>query len=61
MRGRPANQMTHRRQQVLERYQAAAHDGERISLARMARECGIADYRNARRTLRDLKRMGALA
>jgi len=60
MRGRPAGQMTHRRQQVLERYSEAATTGECISLARMARECGLCDYREARRVVGDLKRLGAI-
>ena len=61
MRGRPAGQMTHRRQQVLECYQEAAAHGVPISLSRMARETGLYDYRKARRVLGDLRRMGALA
>lgn len=61
MRGRPANQMTHRRQQVLERYQACAQSGESISLARMARECGLYDFRDARRIVGELRKMGELA
>lgn len=60
MRGRPAGKMTHRRRLVLERYSEAANAGERISLARMARECGLNSYRDARRTLQDLQRIGAL-
>lgn len=61
MRGRPAGRMTHRRTQVLERYVDAAADGQRISLARLARECGLYDYREARRVVRDLRKYGALA
>jgi hypothetical protein len=53
--------MTHRRQQVLKRYVDAAQSGERINLARMARECGLHSYRDARRTLKDLRTIGALA
>jgi len=52
--------MTRRRQKVLERYIDASTNGERISLARMARECGLNSYRDARRTLRDLERLGAI-
>ncbi len=59
-RGRPPAQMTHRRRQVLERIMDAAADGERISLARLARECGLTDYRNARRIVRELNRMGVI-
>lgn len=61
IRGRPPGLMTHRRTQVLERYVDAAEDGQRISLARLARECGLYDYRDARRTLKDLRKIGALA
>jgi hypothetical protein len=53
--------MTHRRQRVLETYIDAAVNGERISLARMARECGLNSYRDVRRTIRDLRELGALA
>lgn len=60
MRGRPAGQMTHRRQQVLERYITMAKTGERISLSRMARECGLHSYRDARRTLNDLRKLELL-
>lgn len=59
-RGRPPGQMTHRRRQVLEEYIDAAQDGERISLARIARRCGLHDYRDARRIVTDLKRLGAI-
>lgn len=60
MRGRPSGQMTHRRRQVLERYQEAVKSGETISLARMARECGMYDFRDARRVVADLRRLGAV-
>lgn len=59
-RGRPTGQMTHRRKQILERITQEAAEGKRISLARLARECGLTDYRNARRIVRDLNRMAAL-
>jgi len=59
-RGRPAGLMTHRRQQVLEEIADAVAHGESITLARLARRCGLYDYRNARRIMRDLKEMGAI-
>jgi hypothetical protein len=59
-RGRPAGQMTHRRRQVLEALTQAACEGERITLARLARRCGLYDYRHARRVVGDLRRIGAL-
>lgn len=59
-RGRPSGQMTHRRRQVLEEYIDAAQCGERISLAQIARRCGLYDYREARRIVSDLKGMGEL-
>lgn len=58
--GRPRGQMTSRRRQVLERIIDAAQEGERLSLACIARTCGLYDYRDARRIVSDLKGMGAL-
>lgn len=57
---RPAGTMTHRRQQVLAEHMEAAERGERISLARLARTCGLYDYRDAKRILADLRKMGAV-
>ena len=59
-RGRPAGQMTHRRQQVLAEIADAVAQGERVTLASLARRCGLHDYRNARRIMSDLKRIGAV-
>jgi len=59
-RGRPAGLMTHRRRQVLEQITAAVSSGERVTLARLARGCGLHDYRDARRVMTDLKKMGAI-
>lgn len=59
-RGRPSGQMTHRRRQVLEEYIGAARAGEPISLARLARRCGLYDYREARRIVSDLRKIGAI-
>lgn len=61
MRGRPANQMTRRRRQVLDQYETAAKSGEPISMARLARQCGLYDFRDARRIVGELRKMGALA
>jgi hypothetical protein len=58
-RGRKPNQMTHRRRQVLDEITEAVAHGERLTLASIARRCGLYDYRDARRIMRDLQRMGA--
>lgn len=58
-RGRPSGQMTHRRRQVLGEIIRAAEQGERITLATLARRCGLYDYRKARRVLDDLKEIAA--
>jgi hypothetical protein len=52
--------MTHRRQQVLGEFADMAAQGQRISLASLARRCGLYDYRHARRIVNDLREMGAL-
>ena len=57
MRGRPTGQMTQRRRQVLQTYAEMVSEGERVRLAELARRCGLYSYREARRTLNDLKRM----
>lgn len=59
-RGRPKLVMTRRRRQVLEQFADMAADGGRVSLANIARRCGLHSYRNARRIVSDLKEMGAL-
>lgn len=56
-RGRPAGRMTVRRKQALERMTDAAASGERLSLARLAREIGVYDYKSARRIRDDLRAM----
>lgn len=58
--GRPPLQMTRRRLDVLHEYSQAIEAGERISLAELARRCGLWSYRDARRMLDDLKRMGRI-
>lgn len=50
--------MTHRRQQVLEHLSDRIAEGERITLASVARRCGLYDYREARRIVGDLREMG---
>ncbi|HEV8407332.1 MAG TPA: hypothetical protein VGQ34_05300 [Sphingomicrobium sp.] len=52
--------MTSRRQQVLQVYQERVELGEHVSLAELARRCGLWSYRDARRTLDDLKAMGRI-
>jgi hypothetical protein len=59
-RGRPKLVMTHRRQQVLQDMVDCAAQGQRVTLASLARRCGLYDYRHARRIVNDLKNMGAL-
>lgn len=50
--------MTRNRQRVLDEYRRAVAKGEAITLARIARRCGLYSYREARRTIADLKRFG---
>lgn len=59
-RGRPPGQMTHRRRQVLGEMIEAALRGERLTAAALARRCGLCDYREAGRIVRDLHIMGRL-
>ena len=59
-RGRPKLVMTRRRQQVLAHLADRVADGERVTLASVARRCGLYDYRHARRIVNDLRAMGAL-
>lgn len=61
MRGRPAGQMTQRRQQVLTHYADMITTGEKVKLAELARRCNLCDYREARRIVGELKRYGAMA
>lgn len=58
-RGRPALVMTHRRRQVLNELGDLIRAGEKVTMTELARRCGLCDYREARRIVRDLKRMGA--
>lgn len=59
-RGRPAGQMTYRRRQVLEAFTQQAAQGQRVSIARLVRTCGLHDRSSALRIIRDLRRMGRL-
>lgn len=59
-RGRPAGRMTVRRRQALDVIVEAAVQGENISLARLARKIGVYSYRDARRIVDDLRRLGAV-
>lgn len=61
MRGRPKLQMTHRRRQVLGYLIEQAKAGERITLGRLVRSCGLYDRSAAKRIIRDLRKMGHLA
>lgn len=56
-RGRPAGVMTRRRREVLALLMQARHEGQHITLSHIARRCGLTDYRNARRIVRDLEKM----
>ncbi len=60
-KGRPPLRMTYRRRQVLEEMRRSAADGEAITFSRLARRCGLYDYRDARRIVQDLRKMGKLA
>lgn len=59
-RGRPPFTMTHRRRQILNEIAQAVSRGERVTLASLARRCGLHDYRNARRVMKDLQQMGMI-
>jgi hypothetical protein len=60
-RGRPPQQMTRRRAQVLAALESMGQiPPVVVSYAAIARECGLCDYREARRIVRDLGRMDNL-
>lgn len=59
-KGRPKGQMTPRRSQVLDCIEHYRTRGVYVSLSRIARECGLTDYRNARRIVTDLQQIGAI-
>jgi len=50
--------MTTRRRQVLAEIIDAAVRGEPVTLASVARRCGLYDYREARRIVADLRKLG---
>jgi hypothetical protein len=45
---------------VLAEIADAVANGERVTLASLARRCGLYDYREARRVMADLRKMGAV-
>jgi hypothetical protein len=53
--------MTRRRRQVLLELADLAASGERVTMAELARRCRLYDYRDARRIVKDLNRMGAVS
>jgi hypothetical protein len=56
-RGRPSGQITHRRRQVLAYLTDCAARGERVTLGRLVRSCGLYDLSAAKRIIRDLRQM----
>lgn len=60
MRGRPANQMTQRRQQVLAELLQNAENEHRLPKREIMRRCGLCDYSSLLRIERDLRRLGLL-
>jgi hypothetical protein len=52
--------MTRRRRQVLNHLVDCALAGERVTMAELARRCGLYDYRDVRRIVKDLNKMGAV-
>lgn len=59
-RGRPAGRMTPRRKAVLDCIATYRARGFHVSLSRIARDCGLYDYREARRITSDLRDLGRL-
>lgn len=59
-RGRPPGLLTDRRKQMLGAIIDGAAEGKPINFARLANECGLCDYREARRIVKDLRKMGAV-
>lgn len=57
-RKREKKTMTHKRRRVLVALIEARERGELVTLAEIARRTGLHDYRDARRTVRDLQAMG---
>jgi hypothetical protein len=58
---KPVGLMTTRRRQVLAAITTAIAAGERApGVCEIARRCGLYDYRDARRMVRDLRKMGKI-
>ncbi len=57
-RGRPAGRMTPLRKKALALMAEEARAGGFISYAKVARKLGLTDYRNARRVVNDLRKLG---
>lgn len=53
--------MTRRRKQVLAAYVEAAAEGMVPRWTELARRCGIYDYRNAKRIVKELKQLGRIS
>ena len=60
VRGPKRLTMTTRRRQVFDHLAKLASNGERVTMAELARRCGLYDYRDARRIVKDLRQMGAV-
>ena len=59
-RGRPPLAMTPRRCQMIDELNRLIDDGERVTMAELAKRCGLYDYRDARRIIRDLRKIGSV-
>lgn len=55
---RPSGQMTHRRRQVLAALLALREAGVPVRPSEVARRCGMGNWRNAARVMRDVERLG---
>lgn len=60
VRGRPPLLMTQRRKQVFMAIVDDMASGRSYTYAGIARRCGMSDYRDARRIVQDLKKMGMI-
>lgn len=61
VRGRPKLTMTPLRAEVYAELTRCVSSGQRLTLAELARRCRLYDYRDARRVVEDLKKMGLAA
>ncbi len=57
VRGRPPGLLTDRRKQMLGAIISAVADGKPINFASLAHQCGLYDYRHARRVVKDLRKI----